>query len=179
MSNVAWSWVRHFEKVPAATQSLFSVRLFISVSFSDAQISNLYLLEHNEVGRRREKNKQEFSSHLEATSEFNCAWRSGGRKIFSAQGKCLEFTFNTASAVPPKKNNLPHWGRDEILPLWFEKEKKGAALRLWWWKQMKSWNKCHDPQMCRNWDNPNTIWTLLKNSCIILPLLMKTELLTL
>lgn len=29
---------------------VFSLSLFISVSFSDAQISNLYLLEHSELG---------------------------------------------------------------------------------------------------------------------------------
>lgn len=33
------------------------------------------------------------------------------------QVKCVEFAFNTASAVPPKKNNLPHGGKDEILLL--------------------------------------------------------------
>lgn len=32
------------------TRLVFSLSLFISVSFSDAQISNLYLLEHSEVG---------------------------------------------------------------------------------------------------------------------------------
>lgn len=59
---------------------------------------------------------QEFASHLQVTSEINCAWRSRQRKMFSIEVKCS--IVYIAGAILLNENNLytkEEWNTTDLI----------------------------------------------------------------
>lgn len=87
----------------------------------------------NTVRRRKENTPvfQEFASHLQVTSEINCAWRSRGRKMFSVEAKRVEVADYAAWAIQLRENNLLYWGGMKYCGFdWKNNRKKKRSPRL-------------------------------------------------
>lgn len=121
------------------TRLVFSLFPFISNIPSDAQISNLYLLDHSEVEK---KTLQEFTSHLQVTSEINCAWRSGGRKTFLYKWNALRFP-STLHEQHHRRKTIFHTEGDEILQLWLEEMIEKGRVHSFWLKKKADCEFCH------------------------------------
>lgn len=135
---VCW-WVSSpSPQVSGSSRIVFSLSRLISATLSHSQSSNLYLVRWNE-GRGRRTVFQEFTSHLQETSDVNYAWS----KMFSMELKHVEVVMCIAWVKQNGVNSVYHFL--ELMPfclnglmandpkhqqVWAEKRVKGCGIHF-------------------------------------------------